>query len=205
MVFEGGADVLDALLEIVLVAVPVTEMDVGADELKVDEVDDATVVDLVAVAVPVDRAVELSEELVERPEEVVAVAVAFDETLDPLAVVVAVAVADVEPALVEVPLPAVDVWIGELLELLELAGSVFTVHFETFSNTSLPTASFFGVKVISQVSVLRPVGVSVVLVVTTTVDPSGLVVVWRDSRAKALAWAEKKRSRDRKTKKVDWN
>lgn len=81
-------------------------------------------------------------------------------------------------------------------------GSSLVVHLETFSKTSSPAPFFFGVRVISQVSVIRPAAVSVVLEVVMVVDPSE-GVAWRARTGKALTWAENKRKNERKAKNVD--
>lgn len=174
--------------EVVPVAVVLDEVELELEDVLVD-----VGADDVELVVPVE--VDEVPVAVEDVEVLVAV-----DPVDELDDVVDVE----EEVLVAVPVP-VDVAV-ELVEVVVPAcplGSIFVVHFETFSKTSSPAAFFFGVRVISQVSVRRPADVSVVVLVVTVVDPSA-DVVWRACSGRALTWAENRRIKERMAKNVDW-
>ena len=74
----------------------------------------------------------------------------------------------------------------------------WTVHLVTFSKASFPVESLMGVKVISQVSIRVPAGVTVSFVVVSDVWLPGACRTC--SKGRALAWAENKNKRAKRAR-----
>lgn len=209
--FEPPA--VEVLVEVLLVvvAVPVEEV----VELDAVEVEELVVLELDAVVDDEDAVVEVlvavEELMVELDVVAVVDFVVVELAVLELEVVVAVAVPDDAPpvdvafVVVDEDEEEVEVAVAEVVDELLLPpclGSTFTVHFETFSKTSSPLAFFFGVRMISQVSVRIPAVVSVVVLVVTDVDP--FEETWRARRGRALTWAENRKKKERMTRNKVW-